>query len=165
VKHKRWFPRYAEAHLGLDRELSGALVSAFQFLTQSFALIFSDSRSYLLVTSVSGRYPGKAVAAGNVRRAAAAGEHQALACGLQRQIFGKTLLVASKFCVARSKARSFESMSVPYVNSPSICFDGGLTRRLVSGQFVSRRVIYASTNATKVIPDTSVSLDKSSSNF
>ena len=118
-----------------------------------------------MVTSVSGRCPGKAVAAGDVRRAAAAGEHRALACGPRREIFGKTLRVASKFCVARSKARSFESMLVPYVSFPSLCVDDGLARRLVSGQFASRRVIYASTNATKVIPDTSVSLDKSSSNF
>jgi hypothetical protein len=70
-----------------------------------------------------------------------------------------------EFCVARSKARSFESMLVPYVNSPSICADGGLARRLMSGQFVSRRMMYASTNPTKVIPKSSLSLDKSSSNF
>jgi hypothetical protein len=32
-------------------------------------------------------------------------------------------------------------MLVPYVNSPSICADDGLERRVVSGQFVSRRMI------------------------
>jgi len=84
---------------------------------------------------------------------------------LKREIFEKARRGGLKLYVARSKARSFESMLVPYVNSPSICADGGLARRLVSGQFVSRRMIYASTNAPKVIPDTSVSLDKSSSNF
>ena len=113
----------------------------------------------------SGNCPGKAEAAGNVRRAAAAGEHPALACGPQREIFGRTRRAVLKFCVARSRARSFESMLVPYVNSPSICVGGGFTRALMSGQFVWRRMIYASTNATKVIPDISVSRDKSSSNF
>ena len=116
-------------------------------------------------TSVSGHCPGKAVAAGNVGRAAAAGEHQALACEPQREIFEKARRGGLKLYVARSKARSFESMLVPSFNSPSICAGGGLTRALMSGQFVSRRKIYASTNATKVIPDTSVSRDKFSSNF
>jgi len=41
-------------------------------------------------TSISGRCPGKAVAAGNVGRVAAAGEDQALACEPQREIFGRT---------------------------------------------------------------------------
>jgi hypothetical protein len=35
----------------------------------------------------------------------------------------------------------------------------------MSDQFVSRRVIYASTNATEIIPETTLSLDKSTSNF
>ena len=109
--------------------------------------------------------PGKAVAPGNVRRAAAAGGHQALACGPQREIFGRTRRAVLKFCVARSKARSFESMLVPYVNSPSICFDSGLAGALMSGQFVSRRMIYPSTNAAKVIPEITLSFDKSPSNF
>jgi hypothetical protein len=56
-------------------------------------------------------------------------------------------------------------MLAPYVSSPSICAGGGLAQGLVSGQFVSRCMIYASTNPTKVIPDTSLSLDKSPSNF
>src|SRR4029453_679498 len=45
-------------------------------------------------------------------------------------------------------------MLVPYVNPPFICAGGGLTRALMSEQFVSRRGIYASTNATKAIPET-----------
>ena len=113
----------------------------------------------------NGHCPGKAVAARNVRRAATAGEQQALACGPQREIFGRTRRAVLKFCVARSKARSFESMLVPYINSLSICVGGGFTRALMSGQFAWRRMIYASTNATKVIPETTLSLDKFSSNF
>jgi len=101
----------------------------------------------------------------NVRRASAAGEHPALACVPRREIFGKAWRAVLKLYVERSKTRSFESMLVPNVSPPSICAGGGLTRALMSGQFVSRRAIYASTNATKVIPETTLSLDKSSSNF
>src|SRR5207244_4840053 len=52
-----------------------------------------------------------------------------------------------------------------HVNSPFICAGGGLTQALMSEQFVSRRVIYASTNATKPIPETAALPDKFSSNF
>ena len=40
-----------------------------------------------------------------------------------------------------------------------MCAGTGLTPALVSGQFGSRRVIYASTNVTKVIPENAMSPD------
>jgi hypothetical protein len=95
----------------------------------------------------------------------AAAQYPELACEPQREIFGKARRGVFKFYVARSKARSSESMLVPYVNSPHMWAGGGLTLALMSAQFASRRVIYASTNATNVIPETALSLDKSSSNF
>ena len=144
-----------------------ASFSALEVLVRNCLLISSTPSSGLRAGQhrFNGHSPGKAVAAGNVRRAAAAGEHWALACGPQREIFGRTWPAVLKFCAARSKARSFESMLAPYVSSPFICAGGGLARGLVPGQCVSTCMIYASTNPTKVIPDTSLSLDKSSSNF
>src|SRR5207249_348908 len=166
-KHKRSFHGAPNRGLVWTWSCRRRFVFCFRASTSELATDFFNSILGFTrwSTSISGRCPGKALDAWNVRPAAAAGKHPALACGPQREIFGKARRAVLKFCVARSKARSFESMLVPCVNSPFICAGGGLTRTLMSEQFVSRRVIYASTNATKVIPATTLSLDKSTSNF
>ena len=142
AKHKRSFPRQTQQRLGWTFTCRGRFVFCFRASSSEFPSDFVNSIFGLRPDqSVSGHCPGKAVAAGNVRRAAAVGEHLALAWWPQREIFGRTRCAVLRSCVARSKARSFESMLVPYVNPPSICAGGGLTRALMSEQFVSRRVI------------------------
>jgi hypothetical protein len=66
---------------------------------------------------------------------------RALACEPQGETFGKTHPYVSEFYVARSKARSSESMLVPCFDSPFVCAGAGSTRALMSEQFVSRRVM------------------------
>src|SRR6266478_2625930 len=65
----------------------------------------------------------------------------------------------------RAVERAVLSQCWFHVNSPFICADGGLTRALMSEQFVSRRVIEASRKPTKTIPETAVLPDKFTRNL
>ncbi len=66
-----------------------------------------------LTKTLSGRCLGETVAACNVCCASIADKFPGLACGPQREIFGKRRRAVLNFHVARSKARSSESMLVP----------------------------------------------------
>jgi hypothetical protein len=88
----------------------------FRTSTSEFSADFFNSilRFTRCRASLSGRCPVEAVDARNVYRASIADKYPALAYGPPREIFEKASRDGLKLYVARSKARSSESMLVPY---------------------------------------------------
>ena len=104
----------SDAHLTIYRAVK--LNRVIQ-LTRTIVRIGRNTNNHFTVSScrpLNGHYLGKKAAdAWNVRQASVVDEYPDLACGPQGEIFEKKRRVVLTFYVARSKARSFESMLGP----------------------------------------------------